>query len=379
ILPKDAQNLIVAGSLISIMLNPLAFFVVDLLRPRLETRAAQRQGEPAQRVEPGETIDAVKGAVVPESAPSDDIEPSRQTDHIVLVGFGRVGSVIGQALTATGSPLVVVEDAEHSIEAARAGGMEVVRGNAASTAVLKLANLAGAKVLLVAISNGFEAGSVVEAGRKLNPGIRILARAHSEEEAAHLRHFGANEVIMGEREIGLGMLAWLRGERGEADAPSPVPAEPKLAPVDNILEKMAATPAAIAVPVVAAVEAIESVVQPAAMVEAAELAAEPGIELPPDPNRVDDPEGVEAERDAVPAEEPATEAVMEAEAAEAESVIVLPPPAPAPDEAVEIAAEDAVAEADEISEGGPVTPPAAPEVDKPTDSDVPAVVPEPKI
>jgi CPA2 family monovalent cation:H+ antiporter-2 len=394
ILPKDAQNLILAGSLISIMLNPLAFFVVDLLRPRLEARVAQRHGEPAPRVEPGDSVVGVEGAVAPEVAPAEtgaegEIEPSKQSDHTVLVGFGRVGSVIGQGLQATGAPLVVIEDSEPRIAAARAEGIEVVSGNAANAMVLKLANLSQAKVLLTAIPNGFEAGTVVEVGRKLNPGLRILARAHSDEEAAHLRHLGADEVIMGEREIGLGMLAWLRGERGEADVPSaPVEPEPKLAPVDNILEKMAATTiASVVEPVVEAVsEAEPAIVQPAAMVEAAELAADPVIELPPPAEPTGEVAVIEGDAMAPAAPETPPEAEPAVETP-AENVIALPPPAAEDQPAVtaeapraEILAQDAEAEADEISEGGPVTPPAAPDADdEPAESTAPPVVPEPKI
>src|SRR5204863_2273159 len=58
----------------------------------------------------------------------------------------------------------------------------------------------------------FEAGQAVEQSRKLNPNLTIIARAHSDEEVSYLRDLGANEVIMGEREIGLGMLGWTNGE-----------------------------------------------------------------------------------------------------------------------------------------------------------------------
>jgi CPA2 family monovalent cation:H+ antiporter-2 len=176
------------------------------------------------------------------------------------VGFGRVGSVAGGGLHASGAPLVVIEDSDHSIAAARAQGIEVVVGNAASADVLKLANIGAAKCLMIAIPNGFEAGTVCETGRKVNPAIRIIARAHSEEEEAHLRGLGADTVIMGEREIGLGMLAWLRGERNENTIIEAAPPEPKLPPAENILEAVAADPAADSgeMPVATAVAAVVS-------------------------------------------------------------------------------------------------------------------------
>ncbi len=426
ILPKEGQDLILAGALISIVLNPVVFWAVERAKPRLEARVAARRGEPDIRVEPGDSTVVVEGAVAPEApkvepamaGDEDEIEPSRQTDHTVLVGFGRVGRVVGQGLKDAGAAVLVIEDSDHSIAAARASGIEVVSGNAASADVLKLANLAQAKVLMIAIPDGFEAGTVVEVGRKFNPGIRILARAHSEEEEAHLRHLGADQVIMGEREIGLGMLAWLRGERGEDvvdTAPVP-PVEPKLAPVENILAKVAAS-AAVVAPSVA--------VEPVAVkpVEIAETPVEPEtvIELPPREAvvpAVEDVAVIEAVEAAVEPEAPgvveaaaalesveATPAVAETpeevvepavtveetpeeEAAEDEiyeGSPVIEPEAPAivdeqadttvPVTPAEVLAEDEVAEEDEISEGGPVEP----QDDKVSQGTVPPVVPEPKI
>jgi CPA2 family monovalent cation:H+ antiporter-2 len=63
--------------------------------------------------------------------------------------------------------------------------------------------------MMVAIPNAFEAGQAVQQARQANPGLSIVARAHSDEEVEHLTRLGADAVIMGEREIALGMLEWL--------------------------------------------------------------------------------------------------------------------------------------------------------------------------
>ncbi len=249
VMPPEGQDLILAGALISIVLNPLVFFVLDLLKPRIEAKVALRKGEPVlspeDRLEPVEaargpaTTDAPTQAAVDRGAPGADDdtgEPSQQTGHTVLVGYGQVGRIVASGIKADGGGLVVIEDSDHDVAAARSEGLEVVFGNAASADVLKLANLPAARSLLVAISNGFEAGSVCESGRKLNPGISIIARAYSEEEEAFLRGCGATTVIRGEREIGKGILAFLRSE-GASGAKTPP--EPKLPVAENILAKAA--------------------------------------------------------------------------------------------------------------------------------------------
>ena len=249
ILPDAGGNLILAGALISIVLNPLSFFVADRLRPRVEARVAARRGEPlpeaatAAPVEPRlePAPETPEEAEAEANAAEDEVVPTRLTGHTILVGFGRVGSVVGAGLARTDLPFLVIEDSDHSVEAARALGIEVVVGNAAASEVLRLANVEGAKMLLIAIPNAFEAGQATEQARKLNAGIEIIARSHSEEEEEYLRRLGANIVIMGEREIGLGMLAFLKGERPdlEAEAGPESGTEAKVEPETETAAKLA--------------------------------------------------------------------------------------------------------------------------------------------
>jgi CPA2 family monovalent cation:H+ antiporter-2 len=281
ILPPEGQDYILAGALISIVLNPVVFWAVDLVKPRFEAKAAQRKADKSERdgvrIEPTETSVAAEGPATTDApgegavdrgapgADDDTGEPSHQSGHTVLVGYGQVGRIVAAGIVADGGGLVVIEDSDHDIAAARAENIEVVFGNAASEDVLKLANLSQARNLLVAISNGFEAGSVCESGRKLNPGISIIARAYSEEEEAFLRNLGATAVIRGEREIGKGILTFLRGDSIVVAAPAvPVPEEPKLPVVENLLEKAAAITPVAAVVAVDAVQPTEPVIDAAA-------------------------------------------------------------------------------------------------------------------
>jgi len=259
IMPPEGQDLILAGALISIVLNPIIFWAAEFVRPRIEARfPAPRVAPAAERVEPREptlaaagpaTTDIPREAAIERGAPGPDddvVEPLTVSGHTVLVGYGQVGRIVADGLKHANKDVVVIEDSDHDVAAARAAGLEVVYGNAASQDVLKLVNLGGAKNLLVAISNAFEAGTVCESGRKLNPGISIIARAYSEEEESFLRGLGATTVIRGEREIGKGILALLRDEDAAPKAEPAAPEKP-LPPSDNILAQAAATLAAAGV------------------------------------------------------------------------------------------------------------------------------------
>jgi CPA2 family monovalent cation:H+ antiporter-2 len=208
ILPPEGRDLILAGAIISIILNPLIFMALDALRPRLEQKFGRDVPEPAiaaGRTEPGFAPAAAPAAA--ESVPEEEPEhATAKTGHVVLVGYGRVGSVVADALAERQASFVVIEDAEGRVKAARGRGFEVIVGNAAGSRVLNLANVDMAATVIVAIPNAFEAGQAVEQARKSNPKALIVARAHSDEEEEHLKTLGADVVILGEREIAMGMV-----------------------------------------------------------------------------------------------------------------------------------------------------------------------------
>jgi CPA2 family monovalent cation:H+ antiporter-2 len=78
----------------------------------------------------------------------------------------------------------------------------------------------------MAIPDAFEAGEIVEQARAVNPTLEIVARAHSDAEVEYLKGFGADFIIMGEREIARAMIEHLLGmpaDRASADFIAPQP------------------------------------------------------------------------------------------------------------------------------------------------------------
>jgi CPA2 family monovalent cation:H+ antiporter-2 len=156
------------------------------------------------------------------------------SDHVVLVGSGRVGGFVGTQLAASGTPLLVIEADEDRALKLKDEGRQVISGNAADPEVIKAANVAAARCVLVAIPDAFEGGQVVEQAREINKTIPILARAHSEAEVEHLMKHGATQVVMGEHELAKAMIA------GIPQASPPRPPEPP-APESPATEKPAPT------------------------------------------------------------------------------------------------------------------------------------------
>lgn len=196
LMPQTGLDLILAGAIISILVNPFAFQAIDWLKPRLEKRKAKVEEEIAAPAEPPEEAVVV-------------LEPTKLSNHAVVVGFGRVGSHIGDSLHEQNLPFLVIEDRPDVVKQLRARGIEVFFGNAASPELIAAANLPAARTLFVAIPESFEAGQIVEQARKANPSLEIIARAHSDAEQANLNRLGANYTVMGEREIAQGMIDYM--------------------------------------------------------------------------------------------------------------------------------------------------------------------------
>jgi CPA2 family monovalent cation:H+ antiporter-2 len=188
IVEKNARDLVVATSIICILINPLMFSAAEWLVRRLAARA------------PMPTLGVVQTAAIAQA-----LVPTSLTAHTVVVGYGRVGGTIGEALK--GQPFLVIEDRNEPAARARRDGAEVIIGNAADPAVLKAANLPGARTLLITIPQAFEAGQILEQARAQNPLLKILARAHSDAEVEYLTKLGASRTVMGEREIARVMTA----------------------------------------------------------------------------------------------------------------------------------------------------------------------------
>jgi CPA2 family monovalent cation:H+ antiporter-2 len=177
-LSQQAHDLVLAGALLSIVINPFLFTALM----RWQARQVAATAKP---------IDAE-----PRPGPSRDLD-----NHAIVIGYGRVGSALANVLRDRGVPVLVIDDSGEHVQRAHAEGIPAIRGSAANDAVLAEAHPEKATIAILAIPQPLEAGEALSKLRAINPSLTLLSRAHSDAEVRHLLRHGADGAVMAEREL----------------------------------------------------------------------------------------------------------------------------------------------------------------------------------
>jgi len=206
LLPVEGRDLILAGALVSISLNHIVFAAIQPAQAWIRRRSAW--------------ANALERPVDPLAALPMEVGEKELTGHVVLVGFGRVGRRIGEALAANGVHFVVADRNREIVEDLRARGVHAVSGDASDPVVMAQTHVMRARMLVIATPDYFATRKMIEIARILNPGVDTVVRTHSEEEAEFLREERVGRVFMGEQELAAGMMVYVE-ERLEAAGPAP--------------------------------------------------------------------------------------------------------------------------------------------------------------
>lgn len=205
VLNRQANDLILAGAIVSIMLNPVLFTLLDRYLDKTETPEEQQEEE---------TLEEITQV------------PVNICGHTIIVGYGRVGAMLADKLHNKGYPVVVVEDTRARFEELAERGYPSVMGNAVAQDVLDLARADCASALLLTIPNGYEAGEIVAKARAMNAHMTIIVRAHYDDERTYIMERGANRVVIGEFEIARAMSTLLVENQTDHEFGCPVNINP---------------------------------------------------------------------------------------------------------------------------------------------------------
>lgn len=191
LLPPEGRSLILVGAILSIAVNPVVFTTVEPLGAWLLGRSR--------------FLRALNARSHPTSELPTTVDEALLNGQVVLVGYGRVGRRIAEALEERRLPYVVAEMSRETVERLREKGVLAVAGDASDPAVLIQAHIVHAAMLVIATPDPVKVRKMVDVARQLNPGVEIVLRTHTEEEADLLREEKAGAVFMGEHELALAM------------------------------------------------------------------------------------------------------------------------------------------------------------------------------
>jgi len=178
---QDQYSLLLTGALISITLNPLIFHQL----PRIE-QVLRKIGPLWSRLDT--------------YAPIQQPISESLHDHVVLIGYGRVGKRVVDVFSRLQVPLLVIELDAGAITELQQRGIPSLFGDAANSDILDVARLKQAKAAVVTIPYGITILSVVATIRQIAPEVPVLTRAANEENAKQLFELEANVVIYPEIE-----------------------------------------------------------------------------------------------------------------------------------------------------------------------------------
>jgi len=190
VLSETARSLILASALVTIVLNPVLFKVADVIATWIAKRPGlleklERQKEPRMV--------------------STDLHVAMVPNHAIIIGYGRVGRTIGDALQRYGVSFVAIEQDRRIVEAMRATAVATIYGDATRPEILEFAHPEHAKLLVIAAPDPYHARHIITLVRTRNPDIDIVVRTHSDREQLLFESLGVSKALMGERELAFGM------------------------------------------------------------------------------------------------------------------------------------------------------------------------------
>ncbi len=189
LLEADQYSLILAASLISITINPFMYRLLPFFE-----RAIQKFPRFWRKLEA--------------SIPIPEVNESEMVDHVVLVGYGRVGQHLVDVLKSLNIRMLVIESDMERVELLNQQNIATLYGDAANSEVLPHAHLERARALVITTPDETAAEMAVAIAHRQNPQLHIIVRASSQEGVYQLMDLGASHVVHPELEGGLEMVRY---------------------------------------------------------------------------------------------------------------------------------------------------------------------------
>lgn len=193
LLPIAGRSYILAAALISIALNPLLF---KALKPYQKKLIKENKDESPKSNNPLMKL--------PET-----IDKAKLKDHVIVVGYGRVGKFVSDQLLEQHIPFIIIDDNKETIESLRLSKVNALLGNASEASILKESCITNAKLMMILVSDLFNTRKIIHGVKNINTELEMVVRTHNEREAALLKNEHIKKVFFAEEEIANNMAFYL--------------------------------------------------------------------------------------------------------------------------------------------------------------------------
>lgn len=127
--------------------------------------------------------------------PIEATEPVAADSQVLIVGFGRVGRLIGEMLTEHGQDFLALDAEASTVAKGRAEGSNVIYGDAARAEMLHRCGIETARALVVTMDSPLKVDEVVAAARAIRPDLILIARARDDRHAVRLYRLGVTDAV----------------------------------------------------------------------------------------------------------------------------------------------------------------------------------------
>jgi len=127
-------------------------------------------------------------------------------DHIIICGYGRVGSFIGRSLMMANIPFLAIDYNFYLVEKAKREGVNIIYGDPTDPDILDFAQIEEATMLILALPDNYDQENIVLKAKQLNPQILVIARSHNQKNNRRLKDLGVNLVVQPELEAALSII-----------------------------------------------------------------------------------------------------------------------------------------------------------------------------
>lgn len=199
ILPPEGRDLILAGAMISIALNPLFFWSVRGLHSRAAKHPALSRFFDLRESNISHFEESEKERIA--------------HDLVIVVGYGQIGREICDNILDAHIELVVIDSNRERVEMLRELGYHAIAGDATYHETLQKAQIDKAVAIVIAVPDSFEGRKILEMARQLKPNIHVLVRAHNDEEVFYFMDRKVDYVTTPAREMGRAIIHYIEGMR----------------------------------------------------------------------------------------------------------------------------------------------------------------------